>query len=199
MVQPATPTHQAPSLEEMTRLGISSTFEIACLHYLPYHHGKCARQHGHNYKITFRKFGMPKDLEKQGWVGSTPPGDLGMLMDFGDFDAAIKQVLNELDHWPLNDDLRISEAERLGLRVVQVLDLPNPTAEHLALWLLSRLPMVDEVEVWETGKHSATATRPQVILPPQMQQQLGELFTNMGRLLTTWLGSALLGDHANGN
>ena len=114
------------------RLGVTSCFEIACQHHLPYHKGKCARLHGHNYRIECTRYGTVKP-------GFEP--DSGMVMDFADFDAPIKAVLEKLDHYSLN------------------LFLDNPTAEHLALYLLEQLPLVDRIVVWETSKHYAVAER----------------------------------------
>ncbi len=119
------------------RLSITSTFEIAAGHHLPYHQGKCHRPHGHNYRLEFTRYGEPQE-------GTGPRA--GMVEDFADFDGAIKAVLgliddDGLDHRSLNDFL------------------PNPTAELLALWLLEKLSGVDKVVVWETGRHCATAER----------------------------------------
>lgn len=116
------------------RLGITSTFEIAAAHMLPYHQGKCHRLHGHNYRLEFTYYGLA-----QGGTGSSA----GMIADFGDVDADIKGVLARLDHYTLND----------------LPGLENPTAEHFALWLLEQLPGVDRVVVWETGRHCAHAER----------------------------------------
>lgn len=134
------------------RVSITSTFEIAAAHQLPYHRGKCKRLHGHNYRLEFTRYGQPKPLQTtacltgQGVALPLQDGDTGMVMDFGDFDGAIKAVLglvddDRLDHRSLNEFL------------------PNPTAEHLAAWLLEQLPLVDRVVVWETGRHCATAER----------------------------------------
>ena len=129
------------------RVSITSTFEIAAAHHLPHHQGKCKRHHGHNYRLVFTRYGWPKPapqafiLDEQGQA--IHYSDEGMVMDFGDLDEQIKRVLARLDHHTLND----------------LPGLENPTAEHLALWLLQQLPLVDRVEVWETGRHSAVAER----------------------------------------
>ena len=136
------------------RLSITSTFEIAAAHQLPYHQGKCKRLHGHNYRLEFTRYGEVKSLQTLAVSGIAPTAaelaaapqqdsDTGMVMDFGDFDGAIKGVLERLDHYCLND----------------LPGLENPTAEHLALWLLEQLPLVHRVVVWETGRHNATAER----------------------------------------
>ncbi len=61
-----------------------------------------------------------------------------MVIDFDELSALVKPlVVERLDHASLNDVL------------------PNPTAEHIALWiwneLAPRLPELAEVVVWETA------------------------------------------------
>jgi 6-pyruvoyltetrahydropterin/6-carboxytetrahydropterin synthase len=60
-----------------------------------------------------------------------------MIVDFDEISARVRPlVVERLDHSSLNDVL------------------PNPTAEHIALWiwdtLEKELPQLDEIVVWET-------------------------------------------------
>jgi 6-pyruvoyltetrahydropterin/6-carboxytetrahydropterin synthase len=60
-----------------------------------------------------------------------------MIVDFDEISARVRPlVVERLDHSSLNDVL------------------PNPTAEHIALWiwdtLAKELPQLDEIVVWET-------------------------------------------------
>jgi 6-pyruvoyltetrahydropterin/6-carboxytetrahydropterin synthase len=60
-----------------------------------------------------------------------------MIADFDEISALVRPlVVERLDHSSLNDVL------------------PNPTAEHIALWiwdtLAQELPLLDEIVVWET-------------------------------------------------
>jgi len=71
---------------------------------------KCARLHGHSYRVEIRVTGD---------VGV----DTGWVMDFGDVKAAFKPLEEALDHRYLND----------------VEGLENPTSEHLARWIWDRL------------------------------------------------------------
>jgi len=86
---------------------------------------KCARMHGHSYRI---------EVHVQGPVGAAS----GWVMDFADIQAACAPLLAKLDHFTLND----------------VEGLANPTAENLARWLWTRLrgalPGLCEVVVRET-------------------------------------------------
>ena len=86
---------------------------------------KCARLHGHSFRIAV-------------YVdGPLQPG-LGWVMDFGDIKAAFQPIYERLDHHYLNE----------------VAGLENPTSEHIALWiwqkLKPKLPLLTEVVVAET-------------------------------------------------
>jgi 6-pyruvoyltetrahydropterin/6-carboxytetrahydropterin synthase len=71
---------------------------------------KCARLHGHSYKVIVH-VEAPVDPES-GWV-----------MDFGDLKKAFKPLEARLDHYYLND----------------IEGLENPTSEVLARWIWERL------------------------------------------------------------
>jgi len=94
---------------------------------LPNHPGKCARLHGHSYRFEVALNGPLR-------VGGPSSG---MVVDFDEIEAVVgPAVVDRLDHASLNDVM------------------PNPTAEHIALWiwdaLADRLPLLVEVVVWET-------------------------------------------------
>ena len=101
------------------------TFEAA--HRLPHappgH--KCARLHGHSFRVSVHVRG-PID-PRAGWV-----------MDFGDIKAAFRPLHDALDHRYLNE----------------IAGLENPTSEVLAMWiwdaLAPTLPGLSEVVVRET-------------------------------------------------
>ena len=86
---------------------------------------KCARLHGHSFRVRVYIAGEVDPV--QGWV-----------MDFADLKQHIKPLYLALDHRYLND----------------VPGLENPTSENLAKWLWQRLkPELDalsKVEVRET-------------------------------------------------
>jgi 6-pyruvoyltetrahydropterin/6-carboxytetrahydropterin synthase len=87
---------------------------------------KCARLHGHSYRVVVRV------------AGPVIP-DTGMVMDFADIKAAFEPIIDEhLDHQYLNE----------------VEGLENPTSENLARWiwhrLASALPDLTAVEIRET-------------------------------------------------
>ncbi|WP_434096312.1 6-carboxytetrahydropterin synthase QueD [Streptosporangium roseum] len=71
---------------------------------------KCARLHGHSYRV---------EVHVRGEVDPAT----GWLMDFAELKAAFKPVLDQLDHYYLNE----------------VPGLENPTSEVLAKWIWNRL------------------------------------------------------------
>jgi 6-pyruvoyltetrahydropterin/6-carboxytetrahydropterin synthase len=105
----------------------SFTFEAA--HVLPHHPGKCARLHGHSYRL---------DVALEGPLQATGPA-AGMVEDFEVVSRVVKAaILNELDHRSLNE----------------LMD--NPTAENIIVWawgrLVEELPHLAELTLWETSR-----------------------------------------------
>ena len=94
---------------------------------------KCARVHGHSFRVEIHVRG-PLDPQ------------LGWVMDFADVKAAFEPLFNQLDHHYLND----------------VPGLENPTSEHLARWIWRRLqpalPQLCAVVVHETCTSGARYT-----------------------------------------
>ncbi len=91
---------------------IFKDFGFEAAHYLPnvpVGH-KCARMHGHSYRVEVHVSG-PLD-DRFGWV-----------MDFGELSAAFAPVRKQLDHRVLNE---------IG-------GLENPTSEILAIWIWDQL------------------------------------------------------------
>jgi 6-pyruvoyltetrahydropterin/6-carboxytetrahydropterin synthase len=115
---------------------IFKTFQLEAAHHLPHVPAghKCARLHGHSFKI---------ELHLRGPLDPT----LGWIMDFGDVKAAFAPLYEQLDHRYLND----------------IEGLENPTSEHLARWifvrLLPALPLLQRVVVHETCTSGASYAR----------------------------------------
>jgi len=106
---------------------IRKQFRFEAAHVLPDHPGKCARLHGHSYRL---------DVALAGPLHAGGPAR-GMVTDFEEVSAIVRpRVLERLDHSSLNDIIE------------------NPTAERIALWvwaeLTDHLPLLVEVVVWET-------------------------------------------------
>lgn len=96
---------------------------------------KCARVHGHSFRVEIHVSG-PVD------------GHLGWVMDFADVKAAFEPLHRQLDHHYLND----------------VPGLENPTSENLAQWIWQKLqpelPGLSAVVVHETCTSGARYTGP---------------------------------------
>ncbi len=111
----------------MPRMDIFKIFTIESAHRLPNvpEGHKCARLHGHSFRIELRVSGELG--EHSGWV-----------MDFADLKAAFQPLYVQLDHNYLND----------------IPGLENPTSERLAEWIWAQLkpsvPLLSEVVVHET-------------------------------------------------
>jgi 6-pyruvoyltetrahydropterin/6-carboxytetrahydropterin synthase len=108
-------------------MDIFKVFTIEAAHRLPNvppgH--KCARLHGHSFRIEVH-------------VGGEPGVESGWVMDFADIKSAFAPLYDALDHRYLNE----------------VEGLDNPTSERLAMWVWERLkpalPGLSEVVVHET-------------------------------------------------
>jgi 6-pyruvoyltetrahydropterin/6-carboxytetrahydropterin synthase len=112
----------------------SFTFEAA--HVLPFHDGKCARPHGHSYRL---------DVAVRGPLHDDGP-TRGMIEDFDTIrDVVQRTVIDALDHRSLNE-------------VVE-----NPTCERTILWIWERLSAelrgLDELVLWETPTACAVLRR----------------------------------------
>jgi 6-pyruvoyltetrahydropterin/6-carboxytetrahydropterin synthase len=108
-------------------MNIFRAFTIEAAHRLPNvpDGHKCARLHGHSFRIELHLSG-PVD-EQRGWV-----------VDFADVRAAFQPTFDALDHHYLNE----------------IPGLENPTSENLARWIWRqmkpRLPLLSRIVVHET-------------------------------------------------
>lgn len=115
---------------------IFKTFQLEAAHRLPRVPAdhKCARLHGHSFKIELHLRGEPDP-------------QMGWLMDFADVKRAFAPLYERLDHHYLND----------------IEGLENPTSEELARWIFLRLvadlPLLERVVVHETCTSGASYDR----------------------------------------
>ncbi|MCE3003952.1 MAG: 6-carboxytetrahydropterin synthase QueD [Xanthomonadaceae bacterium] len=116
---------------------IHKIFQVEAAHRLPNvppgH--KCARLHGHSFRIEVHVEGEPGP--HSGWV-----------MDFADIKAAFQPIHDRIDHHYLND----------------IEGLDNPTSEILAIWIWRQLkpalPQLSRIVVHETCTSGATYAGP---------------------------------------
>jgi len=108
-------------------MDIFKVFTLEAAHRLPKVPAghKCARLHGHSFRVEVH-------------VSGSPDPETGWLMDFADIKAAFQPIYERLDHHYLNE----------------IPGLENPTSEQLAIWiwreLKPQLPELSELVVHET-------------------------------------------------
>jgi 6-pyruvoyltetrahydropterin/6-carboxytetrahydropterin synthase len=116
---------------------IHKVFQVEAAHRLPHVPSghKCARLHGHSFRIEVHVNGELDPV--RGWV-----------MDFADIKAAFQPLYDRLDHHYLNE----------------IEGLENPTSERLAVWIWERLkpslPALARIVVHETCTSGCTYAGP---------------------------------------
>ncbi len=102
-------------MKETFQLRVKSHIDAA--HYIKDYEGKCNRMHGHRWGIEVVLEGCYLDK-------------LNMLIDFSVVKTWLKSILEDLDHYVLNEQL-----PRLNLNG----ESDNVTAEYLSKWLYYQL------------------------------------------------------------
>ena len=120
----------------MAQYEIAVELDFAAAHQIPGHPGKCARMHGHNYRVVVQ-------------VAGEKLNELGMLADFADVRQLCQEVIGELDHHTLNDLPAFA-----GM---------SPTSEHIARFIYQAIAgkmkeglRVSAVTVYESPKSAVT-------------------------------------------
>jgi 6-pyruvoyltetrahydropterin/6-carboxytetrahydropterin synthase len=109
------------------RLELVKDFRFEAAHFLPNvaEGHKCRRMHGHSFR---------GEVAVRGEIDAK----LGWVIDFADLKRVVDPIVNELDHYLLND----------------IAGLQNPTSEMVAIWLWKRLapviPNLHRVTIEET-------------------------------------------------
>lgn len=113
--------------EIVYRLRVESTFDAA--HKLVGYKGKCARLHGHTWKVEV-------------FVVGERLNDKGILLDFSILKEKISKMIERFDHKFLNDFKEIG----------------NPTCENISKYIFENLKdlpnnvKLEKVRVWEGQK-----------------------------------------------
>lgn len=109
---------------------VTREFKFCSAHQLPFHGGKCARLHGHNYRMA---------VGLLGYIHADEPNNAqsGMVVDFSEIKSALADIMDAIDHNSLNDLIF------------------NPTAERLAefMWLALKKrfgSLLYSIKIWET-------------------------------------------------
>ncbi len=135
----------------MYKLTTCAEFDSA--HFLKDYNGKCARLHGHRWKVEITVGG--EKLEKEG-------SSRGMIVDFSKLRQDLKKEAKRLDHNLIIEkgslkETTIKAMEDEGFTIVE---MPlRPTAENLAKhfydYMTSRGYLVIESKVYETPNNIA--------------------------------------------
>lgn len=91
---------------EPFRFAVEKSFKFDAGHHLDDYVGKCAVSHGHTWTLTVKIYSNHRNLN-------------GMVIDFNQLSAAVKPILDKLDHSYLNYSV----------------DLHYYTCEYLAEWI----------------------------------------------------------------
>ena len=103
------------------RTRVVRTFDFEAAHVLPWHPGKCARLHGHSYRL---------EVTVEGAVGED-----GMVMDFADLGRIVHdEVIAHWDHQHLNDFFENPTAEILAAAAWKRLEATDLGLVRLRLW-----------------------------------------------------------------
>jgi len=120
---------------------VSVEAQFAAAHQLRNYRGKCENLHGHNYKVRIT-------------VAGEELNSIGLLADFTELKAALREITEFLDHKFLNELEPFTEI--------------NPSAENVAWYICDRMQKslaagesvnpirIAEVKVWETETSTAT-------------------------------------------
>ncbi len=162
---------------------IEKSYRFEATHLLRDHDGKCARIHGHSYKVDV-SIAAERLSEGNPRTPNMGPGshndlpddsDAWMVRDFAELDEVMKPVIESVDHyWIIPEveqrwyELSIFEQPNELEDSLRYLDVPRTTAECLAEWFARQVSNHDrlvssgylireiEVTVWETEKSRAT-------------------------------------------
>lgn len=128
---------------KMPKVAICKEYHFSSAHWLPNVGDGHPCKRLHGHNYKVEIIAYGEMNQRQGW-----------LVDFAEIDKYAKPLIAKLDHRNLNDFLE------------------NPTAEWLAWWIHSRMPIkyIETIRVWETAKCYAETRG---TLPEWLKERLG--------------------------
>lgn len=114
---------------------LSKEFRFEASHQLPNHDGKCARLHGHSWKLKVWVAGHVMDIIPK-------YSKEGMVVDYSDIKTAVQPIVDGLDHHHLGSGVIGGDA--VAMYVGPDDNLPNfppiPTSENILIWISQQIP-----------------------------------------------------------
>jgi len=132
----------------------TKTYRFEASHILPKHPGKCSRLHGHSWVL------------KVSVEGDVNP-DTGFVMDYADISAAVKPLIEKLDHnhlgtWASGPGVVHQRGPHWNPQYAVLHEDFYPSSENLILWIAEQLDKELEwskLELQETCTSSCVLTR----------------------------------------
>lgn len=139
----------------MYALKTEAAFDSA--HFLTDYYGKCENLHGHRWRVVV--YIGQDELQTEGTMR-------GMVVDFGVFKRAVREVVGRLDHTLLLEEGSLAPATLAALEAEGFSPTILPfrtTAENLARWICEQLVdqgyAVSQVDCYETPNNCAIYRR----------------------------------------
>lgn len=119
------------------RVYITKRFTFEACHHLPNYNGKCAKVHGHSYKLE-----VTVSAEKNFTMGHSSPYN-SMVIDFSTLKSIVNaEVVNKYDHQDLNEFFAMPTAESMVVEMFE--DIRSKLNDMFDFVRL------EEVKLWET-------------------------------------------------
>lgn len=133
--------------------GLKTEAAFDSAHFLADYYGKCENLHGHRWRVVV--YLQQEELQKESTMRD-------MVLDFGVFKKAVRELAEELDHTFLVEDGTLQQATIVALESegFSLTVLPfRTTAENLARYfgerLIGRGLPVSQVDMYETPNNCA--------------------------------------------
>lgn len=133
--------------------GLKTEASFDSAHFLTDYYGKCEDLHGHRWRVVVHL--AVDDLQTEGTMKD-------MVLDFGVFKRAVRDLAEELDHTFLLEEGSLADATVTALEAegFSLTAMPfRTTAENLARYFCERLTAqglpVSQVDMYETPNNCA--------------------------------------------
>lgn len=133
--------------------GLKTEAHFDSAHFLTDYYGKCENLHGHQWKVVV--YLAQPDLQTEGTMKD-------MVVDFGVFKKAVRELADEFDHMFLVEEGSLKpetvaclEAEGFTLKMLPFRTTSENLARHFAERLIEQGMPVSQVDCYETPMNCA--------------------------------------------